>query len=176
MTDEELRKLIAATLETQSKNAKFLSDNRPDGIMAPPASPEEIAALKKVLAADGIVPPPSLLQLFRVCNGVRDYRQSQGISLRSAKEMVSQRPEDLEWWDDFAPIHECVFASGDTNAFVGFDRTRVDSRGEMPVVMISACGERAEYEDLEDFLRVQLRMETNYLAVNQADRARLADD
>jgi hypothetical protein len=176
MTDEELRKIITATLETQSKNAKFRTANRPDGVMAPPAPPAEIAELKKVLAKDRLVPPPSLLQLLGVCNGVRDYLQSQNVSLRSAKEIVSQRPEDLQWWDEFEPIHEFVFASGDTNTFVGFDRTRVDSRGEMPVVMITEQGDQFEYQDLEDFLRTQLQMQADYLAVNQKDRAGLADD
>ncbi|NTX05820.1 SMI1/KNR4 family protein [Myxococcus sp. CA040A] len=176
MTDEELRKVIEATLDAQGKNATFRSTRRPDAVMAPPAPLVEVAEFKKVLAKDGLTPPPSLLQLLGVCNGVRDYMQNQDISLRSVKEMLSQRPEDLSWWDDFAPVHELVFASGDTNAFVGFDRLRADSRGEMPVVMVTPRGERFEYRDLEDFLRAQLRIQTNALAVNQEDRAHLADD
>jgi hypothetical protein len=175
MTDAQMRSMLESTLALQSKNAHFRKKKRPDAKLAQPASASALARLEQHIARLGIVVPPSFVQFLRISDGIDDYMQIQRLSLRSAKQIVDSRESDEEW-DDFAPLHEFVIGSGDAGDFIAFDRSRVDSSGEMQVAWIDGSGDRTDFADFPKFLEEQHQFQTDVLAANEADRANLPAD
>ena len=175
MTNNQMKEILEATLALQSKNAIYQKEQLLDAHLASSVSETDLFLLKQHVARLGVNVPPSFIQFLLITDGIEDYMQLQSLSLRSAKQIVESQHSDGQW-DDFAPLHEFVIASGDTSAFIAFDRSRVNPMGEMSVVWIDGTGSPTEFADFFNFLREQLQFQKDVLTVNEADRKNLPED
>jgi hypothetical protein len=172
--DDRMKEILELTLAIQSKNANYEGNKIPGAHLASPVTEVDLLKLKRHLARLEANIPPSFIQFLSITDGIEGYMQLQSLSLRSAKEIVESQQSDCQW-DDFAPLHEFVIASGDTGAFIAFDRSRASPSGEMPVVWIDESGNRTEFSDFYKFLQEQLQFQKDVLAMNEADRANLQE-
>ena len=176
MTDEEMKEVLESTLMTQRENASYRKRPRPDAHLATPVAQADLSRLEKHVARLGVNVPPSFIQFLRLTDGIVDYMQINNLSLRSAKEIVDSQQIDDRDHDEFAPLHEFIFASGDTREFLAFDDSRVDPSGEMPVVWVDLRGQSIEFGDFPEFLREQLKFQKDVLKGKKGDRANLPAD
>ncbi|MCP3143889.1 SMI1/KNR4 family protein [Pyxidicoccus xibeiensis] len=109
-----------------------------------------------------MVLPPSYRQLLRVSNGIPGYMQAEHLSLRSAGEIVASQDDDTQW-DEHAPLHRFVIASGETYEFIAFDGTRSDATGEAPLIWVDPRRDVTELEGFEAFLLAQLHFQKDVL-------------
>jgi hypothetical protein len=177
MQDDDMRAILVETITTRKENAIYYSVKYPEARMGSSVGDAVLAKLQDVLTHKGISLPPSFLQFLRVCNGIESYMPTYELSLRSAESLIASVESGCDsGWKDFAPLHELVFASGDTSAFIAFDREQCDDNGEMMVVLVGTDGLRTEWDNFEQFLVEQLDYERSLLRGNKADRSNLRDD
>lgn len=176
MTDQEMKELINETIALQYESDSLYTNAPVRAQPNPPAQPEEIQRLEGHLKDRNLTLPPSYRQLLGIYNGVRNFMKLDRLSLRSAKEIEKSHEDDFDW-EDFAPLGDFVFGSGDeTAAFICFNPEVVDENGEMEVVIVDESGGTAECENLEAFLRWQLTYHKDVIERFHANRADLKDD
>ena len=175
MNDEDLRRLINETMETQYKADSFSDDMPTHATAHPPATPVEIVRLEEHLRTRGFSLPPSFVQFLRIHNGIENFIPSMELSIRTTQEIEKFYEKDL-LWKKISPAHRFVFASGDTAAFAGFIPETVNQKGEMQVVLVTESAETTEYDDFEEFLEDQLEYYKDVISAEQADREDLLDD
>lgn len=177
MNRAEMKAVLEQTLELQSQNEAFtnLNEQQPDAHLSDPIDMNELSRLTDFMARRGLPLPPSYVQLLHISNGIKDYMQLESLSLRTASELMEPEEDDDEW-SDFSPLHEFVIASGNTSAFIAFDRNDVSPAGEMAVVWVDESGGTNRFENLPEFLLSQLAYQRDVLTANQGDRAQLPKD
>jgi len=176
MTEQEMKELIDKVIVLQYEADSLYFKTPVRAQPNPPARPEDIKQLEEHLKDRDLILPPSYRQLLEIYNGIENFLQSDRLSLRSAKEIEESYEDDSDW-EDFAPLGDFVFGSGDeTVAFICFNPEVVDKNGEMEVVIVDESGDVAECENLEEFLRWQLTYHTDVVEGFNANRAHLKDD
>jgi hypothetical protein len=162
VTDDEMKCLLENTIDLQNKNMKYESGKFPESKMNAPISNEELARFEYNMRLRSNRIPPSFRQFLKICNGIKSYISFAFLSLRSTDEIIRYADTDRINLSEFSPLNEFVFASaeGHTSAFVAFDKSRIDEKGEMKVVAVAADGYRIEYIDFEDFIMDNYKSES----------------
>ncbi|GEM_PF-5515925 len=174
---ERVKTLVDQALDAIERADSFSSEDAKRPVPNPPATLHAIAELEADLRERGISMPPSLRALLTHYDGVPEFMgPAEGLSLRSAREIVDAREDDEADWEELSPAASFVFMGGDSPAFVGFLPDSADDAGEMAVVHIDASGEETEYDGLVDYLESHLGYLNDVIESNEADRADLPDD
>ena len=176
MTIDEMKKLLAETMDAQFQADSFSDDEPSRATANPPATDKEIARLSAALKKRGLSLPPSYQQFLRIHDGIEDFLPSIELSMRSCEDVIDSYEEDVDEWKRISPAYKFVFASGDTTAFAGFVPDSVDAQGEMRVVMFNESGEKTDYASFQRFLEDQLSYYRDVIKGELADRADLEDD
>jgi len=176
VNDEEMKATLEETLSAQSRNAAYRKSPPPDATLQVPVSAEDLALLERHCRRIGIPLPPSLRQFLRISDGIPGYMQLEGMSLRSAREIVDSAESDEGEWDEYDPLHKFVIVSGDTTEFIAFNERANDAAGEPAVVWVGLRGDETTYANLADLLWSQQQFQKDVLEAKEADRANLPDD
>ncbi len=176
MNDAEMKTMLEETLDAQRRSAAYRPSPPPGATLRPPVSAEDLERLERHCAHTGIPLPPSFRRFLRISDGVPGYMQLEGMSLRSARDIVDSAAADEEEWDEYDPLHKFVIVSGDTTEFIAFDGRSIDAEGEPAVVWVGLRGDETSYANFEDLLWSQHRFQKDVLEAEEADRAKLPDD
>lgn len=176
MNDEEMKAVLEKTLIAQSRNAAYDRSPAPGSTLQSPVSAEDLARLERHCARIGIPLPPSFRQFLLISDGIPGYMELEGMSLRSARQIVESAESDAEEWDEYDPLHKFVIVSGNTTEFIAFDERSIDAAGEPAVVWVDLRGDEASYASFEDLLRSQQEFQESVLRTKEADRTNLRGD
>ena len=171
-----MKAMLEVTLGIQSRNAAFRKSPPREATLQQPVSVEDLARLERHCEDLKIQLSPSFRQFLRISDGIPSYMQLEGMSLRSACEIVESAWSDEEEWDEHDPLHKFVIVSGDTTEFIAFDERSIDAAGELAVVWVGLRGDETTYANFEDLLWSQQQFQKDVLKANEADRANLPDD